>query len=548
MDAVGVAAAVALISILVFIHELGHFLFARAFGVGVEVFSLGFGPTVASFRWGATEYRLSALPLGGYVRMEGADPFMGEDTELERSSTSLYAKPAWQRMVILAAGPGFNLILPVIVFTALYMAGEEQSRSVVGTVEQGSVAWEAGLRPGDEVIAADGRPVGFWLELADVFDAAGGPVELEVRRGAEELTLAVAAPEAKNSVFVTEDYGVHWTRAASVVGVPFEGSPAARAGLRSFDRVTAVDGVAITSYDALLEELGRREGPRVLSVQRAQEDAEPLELELRLEPDPGWAPPPGPVEALHANRWGVVPGVLVIGRVVEDSAAEAADLRRGDVLVAVDEVPLLTWEELTHRIQARQKEGPQPVTLTLLRQGGWETVSLTPRMQRDTNRAGVYYYRAVIGVGPGGGWAAGPSGVRQLAFLSALGQGVDETQATARKVLEIIGKLVTGEAAPSQTLGGPIQIFRDAGAAAEQGLMVWARMMGLLSVSLGIINFLPVPVLDGGQFLMDLVELLRGRPVSLLFRERAQQLGVLFLVALSLAVMTWDINRWLTQG
>ena len=106
-----------------------------------------------------------------------------------------------------------------------------------------------------------------------------------------------------------------------------------------------------------------------------------------------------------------------------------------------------------------------------------------------------------------------------------------------------IGKLLSGKAAPSKSLGGPVQIFRDAGAAAKQGAHTWWRLMAVLSISLAIVNFLPVPVLDGGQFLFFLVEGIRGRPVSLMFRERAQQVGVLFLVALMMMVLVFDIGR-----
>ena len=137
MDPFVVVASIALVGILIFVHESGHFLFAKAFGVGVKVFSLGFGRRIWGFERGGTDYRVCLLPIGGYVLMEGADPFADDEQvqEEQQSKTSLLSAPIYQRLLIVAAGPLFNLALPVVVLAALFMAGEPRSASVVGTVE-----------------------------------------------------------------------------------------------------------------------------------------------------------------------------------------------------------------------------------------------------------------------------------------------------------------------------------------------------------------------------------------------------------------------------
>ncbi|MDP6935355.1 MAG: site-2 protease family protein, partial [Myxococcota bacterium] len=142
-----------------------------------------------------------------------------------------------------------------------------------------------------------------------------------------------------------------------------------------------------------------------------------------------------------------------------------------------------------------------------------------------------------------GGYTDGPKECRYYSPTAAFSRAVDETVMMSGYILEQIGKLLTGQAAVEKSLGGPVEIVRQASSAAREGLFTYSRLMGMLSLSLGIINLLPVPALDGGQFLFYLLEGIRGRPLSLAFRERAQQVGVLFLVILMLCVLVFDINR-----
>jgi len=249
-----------------------------------------------------------------------------------------------------------------------------------------------------------------------------------------------------------------------------------------------------------------------------------------------------------ANPWGLYPATLFVDSVQEELAAEAAGIQRGDRLVAIDEVALRTWDDVTSTIAGKQVDSGEgssavAVSVTVARNGAERSLELLPRVVRDTDMLGRYYYRAMIGVGRGGDLVGSERSHRYYGFSSSVGMAFEETKLLVGLTLSQIGKLLTREVAPSKSIGGPIQIFRDAGAAAEAGPFHWFRMMALLSISLAIVNFLPVPVLDGGQFLFFLVEAIRGRPVSLRFRERAQHVGVLALVALMLMVFVFDINR-----
>ncbi len=161
-----VVAGVVMIGVLVIVHEAGHYVVARLFKVGTPVFSIGMGPRIFGFRFWDTDFRISLLPIGGYVRMSGADAFGEEDAEgWANPEEDFMRKPVWQRLLIMLAGPAANLILPFLLFTGIYMLGMPMPDSVVGVVRPGSVAEQAGIRSGDEIVAVAGSEVSKWKEL-----------------------------------------------------------------------------------------------------------------------------------------------------------------------------------------------------------------------------------------------------------------------------------------------------------------------------------------------------------------------------------------------
>ncbi len=545
MDPVVICAAVALVGILIFVHEFGHFIVAKIFGVGVKIFSLGFGRRLFGFEHAGTDYRVCLLPIGGYVLMEGADPFADDEQireELE-SPTSLLRAPIWQRLLIVSAGPVFNLALPVVVLTLLFMAGEPRSASVVGTVEYDSPAFAVGLEPGDAIRKVNGEPVELWSDLyvqMSESDAAAA-LELEVLRG-EVVRTVTFAPNDSGTTWMPLALGLYGSWSDSVVGVSDSTSPAGQAGIVSFEMVRSVDGVETATYSAVLSALGS-EGSHEVEVVSAKGKSRVVTLSS----DPAWVPLQAPFQDPLANSWGLYPAMLFVKAVAPDSAAEEGGVLVGDRIVGIDNSGLAAWEEVIRRISSKQddSETAKAASVLLERDGRVVALELVPRLTKITNRLGHYEVRAVIGIERGGDFVTGPMGRRYYSFVPAVGMAWRETTALVKLTIGQVGKLVTGRAAPSKTLGGPVQIFRDAGRAAREGIFTWARLMALLSISLGIINFLPVPVLDGGQFLFFAVEGIRGRPVPLRFRERAQQVGGLMLVALMLTVLVFDINRWM---
>ncbi len=194
----GLLVSLLVLSFLIFFHELGHFLMARLFGVHVERFSIGFGKVVASKVVNGTEYALSAIPLGGYVKMKGQDDT--DPTKISYDPDSYNVKPPWQRILILLGGPLFNFMLAFILYYAVALMGANALQPVVGVVEPNSPAMEVGLKPGDRIIEINERPIHIWDELSEAIRESEGPVEMVVDRNGTIRSFVVAprALEAKN--------------------------------------------------------------------------------------------------------------------------------------------------------------------------------------------------------------------------------------------------------------------------------------------------------------------------------------------------------------
>ena len=245
------AAVIALLGVLILAHELGHFLVAKLFGVKVLRFSFGFGPRLFGFTAGATEYRLSLFPLGGYLRLLGEDP--SEQVPEHDRERALCARPLWQRYAIVIAGPLFNLILPVGIICA-YVGQKTLLSPTIGTVIAGLPAAQAGLLPGDRVETVDGKYVRYWEELEEIIaDSPGKTMRFGIRRGnvAEERDVALSTTVRKGPLNLNESVG--WIGVSPRFQLPEVGiidltSPAAQAGLRTFDYIISVNGSPVSHW------------------------------------------------------------------------------------------------------------------------------------------------------------------------------------------------------------------------------------------------------------------------------------------------------------
>lgn len=308
-----IVAFIVVIGLLILIHELGHFLMARWAGVGVERFSIGFGPVLLRRRGKETEYCLSVIPMGGYVKMMGEEnPLEGGGSGTVDPAKSFSLKPLWARALIVFAGPGMNFILAAAILAGVFVVqGRPVLPSVLGRIEPGGPAAQAGLRTGDRVVAAEGRPVAYWEDLFKVvLGAQGETIQLVIVRGTEEHKVALTPARTKvRDIFGDEretwDLGARPYTPAKI-GEVLTGYPAAQAGLRPGDKVTALDGIPIPSWDDLAEEIRKRPGRSVrLTVERGGQT-----FTLTITPQP--TKERGPAgEEIEVGRIGISPVTAV---------------------------------------------------------------------------------------------------------------------------------------------------------------------------------------------------------------------------------------------
>src|SRR5260370_475953 len=259
-----------LLGVLVFVHELGHFLVAKAVNVKVVRFSIGFGPRIFGFTKGETEYRVGWLPLGGYVKMAGELP--QAELSPEEAKRGLLAQAPWKRALIVTAGPAFNLLFPVLAYFLLFLGPHQQISTRIGSVEPGLPAAEARLQPGDRILAVDGEKVRPFEELRPhLHPLYDRPITLTVeRQGRQFTTTLTPAKSLETNPIETLPrglIGISPNPKAPVLGVP-EGSPAAAAGLKTFDRVLSVNGEPVKDELAFNAAIDKARGLVQLKVER----------------------------------------------------------------------------------------------------------------------------------------------------------------------------------------------------------------------------------------------------------------------------------------
>ena len=552
-----VLAPLFLLGFLIFIHESGHFLFAKLFGVGVEQFAFGFGPRLFGVRVGETDYRVNAIPLGGYVKMMGDDPF--EDYSYTDDPKAYLGKPAWQRLFVVAAGPVFNLILPIFLFASIYMAGAPEVVAWVGALQHDSPLVEQGVQEGDVIVAVDGKPVQYWAEMESALAERHGKVGLTLTSGTERRDVSVELPDDPD-LDAARRLGIDFVSARPVVHV-VAGGPAAMTGLLSGDVIVAVNGEPVKFWFEVSRkfEVGQ---PLELSVEREGDDGtDPQTLSFTLAPGTTtvrWTSPQPAPEILNVQgvlgleglatrhpglRYGLLPRELEIRDVSPGFPGEEAGLARGDVVLMIDGATLGSW---LHFSRVVSTGGEVPHTLLIMRGSDLHAQEVTPRVVSDVDLGGNKIQPARIGLTPNASFSTRDAR-RQLTLFPALERGFRDTTVIVVTMGKILERLVLGDIPMSESIGGPISIIKHAQDSARHSLVHYLRIMAIISISLGVMNLLPIPLLDGGNFLFFSIEAVRGRPVSLRFREISHQLGFLFLVSLMLFAIINDTRLYLLK-
>ena len=418
------------LGVLVFVHEFGHFAMARRLGIRVLTFSLGFGPKLLKFRRGDTEYCVSAIPLGGYVKMAGESP----DDRQTGAADEFMSKSKWERFLVLVMGPAMNLVLAVLVmWLVLYQGADvpayEQQPPVVGRVVEDSPADRAGITAGERIVSVAGRVVDTWDALfVAVLPRAEREIPVVVRDAeSRERTLNIV-PEARTE-FAMGDLGVGPEMRAQVIDVA-PGDPADRAGIAVGDVILEIDGEPVAG-DGLVERISGN-------------------------PD-------------------------------------------------------------------------TPLSMTLRRGEGLERVTVTPVARGD---------RAVIGV------SFSPFEVRTVepGLVEAFGMSLERNYEWSGLIFQTLWGLLTAETSPRQ-LVGPVGIAQLSGGAAEIGWVALFSLMAMISLNLGILNLLPIPVLDGGHIFIMAMEGVTRRDFSIRVKERMLMAGLVVLMMLMVTVIYNDLTR-----
>jgi regulator of sigma E protease len=542
------AAVIALLGVLILAHELGHFLVAKLFGVKVLRFSFGFGPRLVGFTAGATEYRLSLFPLGGYLRMLGEDP--SEPVPEQEIERALYARPLWQRYAIVVAGPLFNLLLPVGIYFVHYVGQQTLLSPTIGTVIAGLPADKAGLLPGDRVETVDGKFVRYWEELEEIIaESPGKTMRFGIRRGsaAEERDVTAATDVRKGPLNLDETVG--WIGVSPRFQLPEIGiidltSPAAQAGLRTFDYVVSVNGSPVSHW-AEFERAVARAGasPLRITYVRGTHSAVPFVHVEMQEPGTAVVIPQPVLDPAGGRRYetGIKPSELFVYSVEPGSPADRIGLRRGDQLIELDGQAILHWNILRQRLAA---EPERAFRIVWLSPGGIRhEASFKQELRSEIDAYRQEEQRLVFGASNRFAWkTADPVPIRNR-FFYAFGHALTRTGEIVTFTAQGFFQIVRGEMSP-QSLGGPITIGYAAGVAAEQGLAQYLWLMALLSINIGLLNFLPIPILDGGLLLFLTIELFKRRPPSPRARAITTYIGVVVVVLLVLFALKNDVVRF----
>jgi regulator of sigma E protease len=438
------------LGVLVTFHEYGHYLAARWVGVKVLKFSIGFGPRLIGRQVGDTEYVVSAIPLGGYVKLfgeEGSETISADDQKESFIHQSLPHK-----MLIVAAGPGFNFILSYLIFTGMLAMGSplfvpniDNMLPVVEAITPESPAALSGLELGDRITRVNEEEISTLGELYHILDKTHGrPVTLDVLRDNSSKTFIVTPTTQVN-----------------------EDNP----------------------------------------------DDTPIYL-LGIED--------------HAP---------VVGKIMPDTPAMASGLQPDDRIVRINETPIVTWSQMTEIVR---KSAGIPLEMQVERKGQSLTVSITPEAHTATSPDGETLSIGRIGIQISGRGTV----LRSASWYLAPWDGLKATWDWCELTVKGIAKLITGEIS-SKNIGGPLMIASVSGDHAEQGLGAIMWLIAILSINLGILNLLPIPVLDGGHLFFFACEAILGRPLGERSREIAQQAGIVVLFCLMGFAFWNDINRLL---
>ena len=547
-----------LVGVLVLIHELGHFAAAKLLDVKVLRFSIGYGRPLVRFKLRETEYQIAAIPLGGYVRILGIEGDERADKPADRQAPrgdarrSFARRPLWQRLVIVFAGPAANLAFPVVIYFAFFAGHSALPASVIGDVIEGGAAARAGLEPGDRVLEIDGTPVRYWEEIETrVRSSPGKELHLRVSRNGKVFERYVTPLEETvryrdGAVRRQGRVGITHAPFVPLVGVIDGKSPAARAGLRTQDLIISVDGQPVRNWSDVQQHLGRFARRTSLVYFRGTEVPGVPQIQLLGAGFADLVPQTTVDTVLNRQTYtGLEHAEMFVARVDADSPAARAGMRPGDLVTALDDVPVAHWVDLDQRLQADAKRAFK-LSWKRASSGTTEAMSaeVTQVWRNQVDDYGHSAMRLVFGARNDVDRGTGAMIPIDGRFGFAMTKALERTGDTISRLVSEFVKILGGDT-PGDALGGPLMMYRVASVSGNQGWDSFLLLIALVSINLGLINLLPIPMLDGGHLLVFLLEGVQRRPLSTRTRERVQLAGLIVVVLITVLALRNDIMRYL---
>ena len=522
---------VLLLGIVVLVHEFGHFIVARMCGVRVEVFSIGFGRPLLKKKSGDTEYRISMIPLGGYVKMLGESTADAAEVDEKDLCYSFSAKKWWQKVLIVCAGPVFNLVFAFFVLMAVACFMFDAPSSVLEFVSPDGAAYAAGISDGDRIVKINGDDVAVWDDIPDILvplsdSGECGNISVEVEKALTKEVKSYTV-SLKTGTF-TDPFGDEHSRCElGVVRFPREPKifllkdfP----GLENGDIVRSVDGEKISRYYEFAERIKKPFGKMVV-MRGGKEVNVDFPADISEKPE-------------------IAYGGLIVNSVEKGSYSEKVGVKKGDFVTAVNSVSVTAPFQF-YSMMGKLKEGDS-VKLSLVRGKEPLDIEFTASFDETENEmTGMRDKRVNWGAKFDYDYTvpevyARRNNLLTFPFRYAAKETVEVTGSTFKGLAYMISGKISRKG-----LGGPIMIFDISKRAAEAGFRYFLAIMAMISINLGLINLFPIPVLDGGYVVIYGLEGITGRTIPQKIKERALMVGLFMLCALMVFAIFNDFARYI---